>query len=62
MKLTPSTNLLLMTALWLDIALSDVRCALRATGMQRTEHLIHARAGARRFRSYAAMWRAALHA
>lgn len=56
MKLTPNTHLLLMAALWLNLAQSNVTCALLTTGSMRAQYLMHAREDATRFRSYAAMW------
>lgn len=62
MKLSSTLIILLMAAQWLDLALSEVRCALIFDGAERAKLLRHARTDAARFRSYATIWRNAIQA
>lgn len=62
MKISSTLIILLMAAQWLDLALSEVRCALVHDGKERAKLLQHARTDAGRFRSYAAIWLNAIQA
>lgn len=56
MKLTTSCIILLMAALWLSLAQTNVSIALKCSGDERATHLSRAREDAKRFRTYTAIW------
>lgn len=56
MKPSPTTCVLMMAAMWLSIAQTNVRIALHSTGDERAFYLNRARSDAQRFRSYSRIW------